>query len=243
VQDFTLPITKRESAGSAVAGRMRLGGTVPCVVYAAGEATFHGSVSLKEFGALARRATRSQLFTLKSDERSVNGRRALVKEIQKEHLKGTILHIDFQALREDKEISLKVPLHFVGEAPGVKTEGGVMSVAAHELGISCLPKDIPVNIAVDISALALGQSLHAKDLTLPQGVKLSGSPDETVVSIVTVRALVEETPAADATAAATAEGAEGAAAAGAAAEGGAPAKGAPAKAEGDDKKAADKGKK
>jgi len=228
VEEFTLSISERTLTGKAEVNRMRRDGVVPAIVYSPGEKSIAASVVTKEFTNLAKRASSAQLFTLKSESKSLNGKIAIVKEIQRDHLKGGVLHIDLLSLKEDREIVVQVPLHFVGEATGVKNEGGVMSVAAHQLSVSCLPRSIPKHIEINVSELALGDSIHASDIKLPQGVRLGGKPEETIVSVVLVRTVVE-TPAADA-AAATAEGAAAAAPAegAAAAEGAAKAEGAPA---------------
>jgi len=192
-------------------------------------------VSAKEFTRIASAVKSSQVFTLKSKIKEIDGRSAVVKEVQKDHLLGTLLHIDFQAVRDDEELTVRVPMRIVGEAPGVKVDGGILTVIARELVVRCFPKLIPAEINVDVGELHLGDSIHAEQVKMPEGVKLAGNPGETIVSVVTVRFVEEETatPAAGATAegvvAVTAEGAAaapGVAGAAPAAEGGDAAKGA-----------------
>jgi large subunit ribosomal protein L25 len=176
---------------------------------------------MKEFVTAASRSRSSQIFTLKSSLPSLNGKSALVKGIQRDHLSGNLLHVDLQSLHENEAIDVEIPLKFTGESIGVKSDGGILSITTHTITVSCLPKLIPDEVAIDISELRIGDSVHAKDLALPQGVSLHQNPDETIVSVVAVRQTVEAAPVA-------ATGAEGAAAAGATPTEGA---GAPAAAE------------
>jgi large subunit ribosomal protein L25 len=233
VEQFTIEVTKREGKGTPESRRMRKQGLIPSVVYSKGGAATPVKVSYKEFVKVASVSRVSQVFTLKSDVPEINNRPALVKEIQRDYLKNLITHVDFQALREDEEIRVRVPIKVKGEAPGVKTDGGILTIVNREIGVRCLPRAIPGEIGVDVSTLGLNESIHARQVPLPSGVVLTDDPDETIVSVVTVRAIEEEAPAA--AAAVTAEGAEGAAAAGAAgaaAPGAAPAAGGAAPAEG-----------
>jgi large subunit ribosomal protein L25 len=171
---------------------------------------------------LATKASSSQLFTLKSEDKNLNGKLAVVKEVQKDYLsKSAPIHIDFMALNPDAEFEIEVPVRVIGEAKGVKLSGGVLSVAVHRLAVSCLPKNIPQRLEVDVANIDLNESLQAKDVKLPEGVKLAGDPTETIASVVTIRVVEEAAPAA----AAAAAPADGAAAA-APAEGAAPADGA-----------------
>jgi large subunit ribosomal protein L25 len=197
---------------------VRRNGFIPGVVYGGGEASKLITVNKNEFTKLATKASSSQLFTLKSDDKDLNGRIAIVKEVQKDYLSQSApIHIDFLALRPDAEFRVEVPVRVVGEPIGVKLNGGVLSVAVHKLAVSCLPKNIPQRIEVDVTNIDLNQSLQASAVKLPEGVKLAGSPDETIASVVTIRIVEEAAPAAAAEgAAAPAEGAaapaEGAAA-------------------------------
>jgi large subunit ribosomal protein L25 len=239
VTDFTLDVEKRQELGANAAKRLRAQGFVPTVVYARGEAAVACAVSQKEFVKAAQSARISQVFTFRSKDSEINGRSAIVKEIQRDGIAGRVLHVDFQALHENEEIVVRIPLSITGEAQGVKLDGGILTVSAHEISVSCLPKLIPQSIEVNVAELRLGQSIHAQDITLPQGVRLSGNPLETIVSVVAVRQVVEETPAAVEGAEGAAAGAEGAAAApaegAAAAPAGADAKGAAKAAPADEK--------
>ncbi len=208
MEGFEIEIQAREEFGSAASRRYRAEGLIPLVVYSHGEASVHGVVSTQTFSQLAKRARGSQVFTLKSSVSSINGRPAVIKEIQKDFLSGLLHHVDLQALREDEEITVRVSVRIVGESPGVKLDGGILTVVSHEVGVRCLPRQIPDLLEADVSELRIGNSIHARDIRLPEGVKLADDPDETVVSVLAVRQ-TDEAPAA----AAPAEGAAEAAAA------------------------------
>src|SRR5437870_9182154 len=109
--------------------------------------------------------------------------------------KAQVQHIDFQRVSKDKKIHMKVPLHFVNaeKSPGVKEQGGVVNHVLNELAIACFPDDLPEYVEVDLGNLAVGHSLHVRELSLPKGVELSLHKDENpVVATVVVPALITE---------------------------------------------------
>lgn len=212
MESFTIEVTERLETGKGVSNRCRREGFIPGVAYHKGEKPVAIKVPYKEFTLMAQKARRSQVFSFKSTSSTLSGKVAIVKEIQQDYVAGKVVHVDFQTLNEKEEITLEIPVKVVGEAPGVKVQNGILTVVTHEVSVRCLPKNIPGSIEVDISNLNLGQSIHAGDLKLADGVKLAGDEDETIVSVVAARAAEEE-----------AKPAEGAAAAAAPAAGAAPA--------------------
>ncbi|NDC36999.1 MAG: 50S ribosomal protein L25 [Proteobacteria bacterium] len=225
VEEFTLEFQTRAETGSAANRRFRRQGLIPTVIYSHGENSIAALLHAKQFIHSAERATSAQVFTLKNkDGKTFNDRPAIVKEVQIDHLKGRVLHVDFQVLKENEEITIRVPLQFVGEALGVKDQGGILSIATHEVAVRCLPRAIPRSLQVEVSGLKIGSSIHSGELPLPEGVRLAGNAGETIVSVVVPKAVVEEAPAAAAAEGAAAPAAEGAAAP--AAEGAAGAEGA-----------------
>lgn len=196
MENFTIEVTERPALGKGSANRCRNAGFIPGVAYHRAEKPVAVQVPLKEFTALASKARRSQVFTFKSSSSHLNGKAAIVKEIQQDYLKGRVIHVDFQTLKDDEEITVDVPVKLVGESPGVKNQGGILAIVTHEVTVRCLPKNIPSAVNVDISSLALGQSLHAEQLALGDGVTLADDPTETIVSVVASRAEEEAKPAA-----------------------------------------------
>ncbi len=195
MENFTIEVSERATIGKASANRCRKEGFIPAVAYHKAEKPLAVQVPLKEFTALASKARRSQVFTFKSSVSSLNGKAAIVKEVQQDYLKGRVIHVDFQTLKDDEEITVEVPVKLVGESPGVKNQGGILAVVTHEVSVTCLPKYIPSAVTVDISSLALGQSIHAEQLVLGEGVTLADDASETIVSVVASRAEEEAKPA------------------------------------------------
>ena len=127
---------------------------------------------------------------------------AILKDVQRHPAKNAVLHVDLQRVLEDEKIRISIPLHFKNEsvAPGVK-KGGVVSHLRNEIEVSCLPKDLPEFVDVDLSKVELNQMLHLSDLAVPEGVEileLSHGRDAPVVSVHHARAEEVETPAAEA---------------------------------------------
>ncbi len=182
-----LDVSPRKRSGSSGSRATRREGRVPSVIYSNGDEAMSIAVSARDFTQAASKSLPSQVFLLKSDDSEFGERRALVKDIQKDPLSGQVLHIDFQEVKAGQSVRLHVLLDVQGQAPGVKDQGGVLSVAGRELLIEALPKDIPDRIFVDISELKLGQSILAKDLSLPEGVGLAENPERTIVSVISGR--------------------------------------------------------
>ena len=143
--------------------------------------------------------------------------RVLLRDVQMHPWKTEVLHVDFQRIAADRKIHMKVPLHFVHAetCPGAK-EGGVVNHVMNDLDIQCLPDDLPEFVEVDLAQLQLGDSIHALELTLPQGVELVSrlrTDNPVVVTVQVPREVVAEEAAAEAAAteAAAAPGAEAAA--------------------------------
>jgi large subunit ribosomal protein L25 len=131
--------------------------------------------------------------------------KVLLRDLQMHPFKQLILHIDFQRVDAKTRLTMKVPLHYSGEeeSPAVKTENCLVNHVLTELSISCLPKDLPEFIAIDLSGLKKGTSLHVKDITLPKGVKFVAKGGQDNPVLVSVSAISEEAEA-DAAAAAAA---------------------------------------
>jgi large subunit ribosomal protein L25 len=133
----------------------------------------------------------------------------LLRAVNMHPFKMQVQHIDFQRVSKDKKIHMKVPLHFVNaeSSPGVKEQGGIASHVLNELDITCFPDDLPEFIEVDLGALAVGHSIHVRDLALPKGVEAVVHRNENpVVATVTIPAVVaEEEEAAQAAAVAPSE--------------------------------------
>lgn len=186
--DFILEAQSRSTVGTSKSRALRKSGLVPSIVYSRGESGKKILVRDRDFVALATKARPTQVFTIKSEDKDLDGTQALVQDIQQEAKTGKVLHVDFLELHAGEEVIISVPLSVVGEADGVKNQGGILEIHLRELTITCLPKNIPQEIVVDVSHLSLGERIQAKDIELPEGVSLRGEGTETAVNVVVGRA-------------------------------------------------------
>ena len=215
--ELKLKAARRDGAGKGVARKLRAAGQVPAVLYGHGMDPLSIAIDSKElFHALHGSAGTNVLVDL-----VVEGKEhlALPREIQRDHVRGQYLHVDFLAVRRDEKVEVDVPIRVVGESAGVKA-GGVLEHHLWDLHVECFPGDVPDGIDADISALQVGDSLKVGDLVPPKGVSILTPADESVLGVVTPQARVlEEAVALAAEGEAEAE-AEAAAEGGAAEEGG-----------------------
>lgn len=217
---FELKAETRIATTKNVCRRLRHQNKIPVIVYGANQnplplTLYHNEVS----HALEHDAFYTRIITLNVPGKTPE--KTIVKSIQRHAYKPKILHMDFQRIDEHKKLHIRVPLHFMHEAdaPGVKLSGGVVSHNLIDIEISCLPKDIPEFIPVDLSKMELGQSIHLADLQLPEGIDivlLLQGKEQHNLPIVTIQApRAEEVTPEAAPAAETAEGAAPTAAPGA----------------------------
>lgn len=205
--------------GRGASRRLRRSGRAPGIVY--GGAAEPQPIELDHNAlvhALKNETFHSSILTMKLDGVS---QQVLLRDVQMHPFRREILHVDFQRVDPNRRIHMKVPLHFVnGEnAPAVKLSGAIISHVLTEVDVSCLPKDLPGFIEVDLSALELNQSIHVNDLKLPSGVTAvtHGGMNPVVASAIIPKMIVEvEEVAPEAAAEAGAPEAEAAAAAAAA---------------------------
>lgn len=164
---------ERSVQGTGASRRLRNSGKTPGIIY--GGTDLPQAVELDHnalFHALKKEAFHSSILEI---EISGTVTKALLRDFQMHPFKPLVLHIDFQRIDATHKVHMKVPLHFKGEdtCPAVKTGGGVINHVNNEIEIECLPANLPEFIEVDLSAMVVGQTLHAKDLTLGAGVTLS----------------------------------------------------------------------
>ncbi len=211
---FELDAEFRETQGKGASRRLRRDGKVPAILYG-GHADAR-ALTVSHQKLLLMLDNERFYSTILSLKMGAETQAAVLKDVQRHPFKNAVLHIDFQRVNENEKIRISIPLHFKGEAvsPGVKTQGGIVSHMRTEVEVSCLPKDLPEFIEVDISGLALNESIHLSQLNVPEGVQLLDlvKEDAAVVAIHSPRA-EEPEPTAEAAAEAAAAPAAGAAAA------------------------------
>ena len=230
---------ERAKQGTGASRRLRIAGRTPGIVY--GGSTEAQQIEIDHnalWHTLKKEAFHSTVLDMEIDGKVS---KVLLRDVQMHPFKQLILHIDFQRVDANTKLHMKVPLHYSGDenSPAVKTEGCIANHVVTEIEVMCLPADLPEFIAVDLSGLKKGASLHLADVVMPKGVTAvtHGKNNPVLVSVVVISAATaEETPAADGaapaaaapTAAAAAAAAGKAAAAAKAPAGKAPAAKAPA---------------
>ena len=201
--DATLEAVKREGRGKNEANRLRASGQIPAVVYGSKKEgkTPEGVALAVDPKSLLRilhsDSGANTLITLRVDGTEA---RVMVKEYQLDPVTHHLLHADFYQLAMDKAITVTVPIVLKGEARGVKQQGGLIDFVTREIQVQCLPTDIPEHIDIDVTEMALNQSLRVRDLPQDAKWKAITDADTMVVHIVIPKA--EESAAATTEAAA-----------------------------------------
>jgi large subunit ribosomal protein L25 len=193
---------ERAKQGTGASRRLRITGRTPGIVYGG-----NGEPQLIELDHNALwHALKKEVFHSTVLDMELNGKdnKVLLRDVQMHPFKQMILHVDFQRVDATTKLHMKVPLHYSGDenSPAVKTEGCIANHVVTEIEVLCLPADLPEFIAVDLSGLKKGTSLHLADITMPKGVTAvtHGKNNPVLVSVVVISAAAEA-PAADAAAA------------------------------------------
>jgi large subunit ribosomal protein L25 len=169
---FELNVEPRPKIGRTSSRRLRKAGKVPAIIYGGGEAP---ESLLLDHNSLAHQMNREAFFTsILTLKIGAKSQQVVVKDVQRHPVRPLIMHLDFQRIREDVEITLSVPVHFLNEAEakGVKDQGGVVDHLQTEVEVVCLPRYLPEYLEIDVSALELNQIYHLSDIKLPEGVAL-----------------------------------------------------------------------
>ncbi len=186
--EFVVPAESRSETGKNVNRRLRSRGMIPGVVYGTGKAAVPVAVSPREITAILKSASgENTLFDL---DLGGSRRKVILKEFQREPLRGQLLHADFYEVALDKVLQLKVHVELEGTPVGVKLQGGIVDFVTRELEVECLPADIPQKITVDISHLELGKHLRVSDLKLGEKITVLADPEVVVAHVVLPRAEV-----------------------------------------------------
>ena len=161
----SLEAARRADVGKGVARKLRAGGRVPAVYYGRGEDSIPLTISLKELESVIHSAEGSNVIVdLKVSGDKPKDSKALIREIQRDPVAGLILHLDLQHISLTERITVQVPIVLVGTPIGVKDAGGILEHLLREVEVECLPTEIPSKLEVDVSGLAIGDSLHVRDI-------------------------------------------------------------------------------
>src|SRR5689334_25246201 len=193
-QTVSLSATTREKTGKGAARQSRFAKKVPAVIYGHGRATQSLTVDAPALEkALSGIEPESTLIELTIDGKKA---KALIREIQRHPVRPDIIHVDFYEIHADEKVTLKVPVHLVGTPDGVRNAGGVLDQVTREVEIEVLPENIPDRVELDVTNLKIGDSLHVRDLSIPNA-KLLTEGELTIATVVPPRAEEVAGPTAD----------------------------------------------
>ena len=173
----------RPGQGKGDNRKLRATGAVPAVVYGHGEETRSVVLDEHELELLFERVHVENTIIDLAIEGEKKPVKTLVREVQKHPARGNVLHVDFYQIHAGERVHIQVPIHFTGAAPGVKA-GGILQHTMDELDIRVSADNIPDRINVDISGLDINDSIHVRDLTVPEGVEVLDPPDGSVCSVI-----------------------------------------------------------
>jgi large subunit ribosomal protein L25 len=187
----SLNATPRTDTGKSVARKLRASGQVPGVIYGHGREPQSLAINARDLERLAERVRlTSTVIELALDGRTA---RTLVRELQRDPIRRSVIHIDFQELVAGEKVVVSVPLRFNGTPEGVKA-GGILEEVMHQVHVRVDPANIPDHIDVDVTSLTIGHGFHVSDLTLPEGVEITEDAEQTVVIVSAPRAEEEVAP-------------------------------------------------
>ncbi len=195
---FELTAEPRAEQGKGASRRLRHAGRVPAILYGAGKPP---QMVTLDHNSMLRNLENERFHTAIMDIKVGNDtNQAILRDWQMHPFKPQVLHIDLQRISATEKLHMRIPLHFTGAdvAPGVKQDGGIVAHLMTDVDITCLPKDLPEFLTVDLSHLQLNQSVHLSDIKLPEGVGITslahGGSDLAVAAINIIREEVVEAP-------------------------------------------------
>jgi large subunit ribosomal protein L25 len=203
-KSFEVGAETRDDQGKGASRRLRRTGKVPGILYGGkGEPSNITLDQLKLLNVIEDEKFYSSIITLKLDGKD---QQAIVKDIQLHPAKHQVLHLDLQRVLADQAIRIHLPIHFLNETtcPGVKTQGGLVSHLRTDVEITCLPKDLPEALEVDMAGMSLNDTVYLKDIKLPPGVTIPELSTGREIPVVSIHAPRAEEPEPAAEAAATA---------------------------------------
>ncbi|HOP07273.1 MAG TPA: 50S ribosomal protein L25 [candidate division Zixibacteria bacterium] len=207
MREVPIAAERREGVGKGFARRIRMDGRVPGVMYGPETEPISLSIGEKDLRLAFKQSTGAgTIYNLSVDGKET---KVVLREIQRDPVTTHIIHLDFHAISMSKPLRVAVPVKFHGVPVGVKVDGGIMQITMREIEVSCLPQDIPGSFDIDVSELAIGDSIHVRNLKLEAGTIIS--PEQRTIVVIAAPTVVKETAAAAAEGeeAEKAEGAEG----------------------------------
>jgi len=186
VADTHLEVQVREQTGKGAARKLRAAGMIPAVLYGSGRPSYPITLNPLQLHKVLHESEMGMntLIDLKvTGHAELDGKTVLVRELQRDPVKGRFVHADLYEVDLQEKIEVSVPIHVTGKSAGVEL-GGVLDQVLRELEVKCLPRAIPDEFVVDVTPLEMGDSLHVSDIALPEGVELISDAELSVVSVV-----------------------------------------------------------
>lgn len=187
MEEQTIEVQPRENVGKNFNRRLRAIGQVPAVVYGDGKEPVKIQVEERKIERLLKAAGGGNAVFLLKLAGTQQSRHTMIRELQADALTGKMIHIDFQRVNMDQKVRVSVPIEIIGEAQGVRNEGGLLDFISREIEVECLPGDIPAHVSLDVTELHVGQHVEAGELELPEKVTLLEEPERVIVSIAVKR--------------------------------------------------------
>lgn len=184
MEKVTFFVEKRDKAGKGVARSLRREGYVPSVLYRSGY-SIPIKINRKELSKFIA-STAGEQIMVNLEFPDGDKRLALLKDYQVDPVKGELLHSDFFEVLLTEKVRVTVAISTTGEPAGVKRDGGVLQYGIREIDIECLPDKIPGHITVDVSDLEIGKSIHVRDLSLGEDIKVLTNPEEVIATVTSV---------------------------------------------------------
>ena len=196
MKQINLKTTSRTQVGGNSAKRYRKSGQVPAVIYGeSGEK--HLLINNKDLSAALKSVAGKAVLIEMTFDDGTESRYAMLKDVERHPISEAPLHVDFVEVVRGKPMHAVLPLHFTGEAYGVKNENGVIEIHEHEVRVKCRPRDLPEMIVIDISNLKVGEGIHLKDVKAPEGVEFTSDLEDLLVTCNLIKVEEEPAPAAE----------------------------------------------
>jgi len=189
MKSVALKAYPRSQVQRAEVTKLRRAGRVPATIYGRQAQPQNLEVDYEEITDLLHHSVSENVLVDLSVENDPRAKRlALVQDVQHHPLSAKVLHLDLHEVAENEKVTVFVPVETTGEAAGVKNGGGTLEHVLHKLKVRCLPKDLPEEILIDVTALEIGKSIHLGEIVPPAGVEIVGEKSRTVVAVAAPRA-------------------------------------------------------
>ena len=175
---LTLSVSARAQHGRGPARRLRVAGSIPAIIYGKS-----GNQSVAVAQEAFRDLMRAKGNAARIIELSVDGKKmlSLIKEFQRHPITQKFLHIDIMEIDPNSPMTAAIPVRAIGEAHGVKTDGGTLAIVSQTINVRCLPKDLPEFIEIDVTELKVNESIHVGEVKAPKGITFPGDPKRVVI--------------------------------------------------------------